>query len=241
MIVWGGRDGVVRQNTGGRYNPSIDSWTATSTTGAPARRDTHTAIWTGSEMIIWGGENNNGSNLNTGGRYNPGTDSWTATSTTFAPTPRAVTAAVWTGSEMIVWGGFERRLVQHWREILPGRTGPGNPLQSVPATLAPITRCQQHLRTLPRTTPISLTTLSCQEAKRGMCSRSTLKERTSMARDLPIVSTSSSIATAEVFPEHGSIARSIDHSRKVAAPLRVNLPTPAVLTAGRIGSRFRPT
>src|SRR5882724_4055167 len=82
-----------------------DSWTATSTTSAPAARDSHTAVWTGSEMIVWGGAGSSGV-LNTGGRYNPGTDSWTATSTTSAPAAREVHTAVWTGSEMIVWGGF---------------------------------------------------------------------------------------------------------------------------------------
>jgi hypothetical protein len=34
-----------------------DTWTATSTTNAPAGRSTHTAVWTGSEMIVWGGWN----------------------------------------------------------------------------------------------------------------------------------------------------------------------------------------
>src|SRR5438132_850813 len=90
-------------------SPSIactdDSWTATSTTSAPAARELHTAVWTGSEMIVWGGLGS-GSGLNTGGRYNPGTDSWTATSTTSAPAARELHTAVWTGSEMIVWGGF---------------------------------------------------------------------------------------------------------------------------------------
>src|SRR5437899_6290546 len=42
-------------------SPSVgctdDTWTATSTTNAPAARDTHTAVWTGSEMIVWGGWN----------------------------------------------------------------------------------------------------------------------------------------------------------------------------------------
>src|SRR5205814_979039 len=81
-----------------------DTWTATSLTNAPAVRDYHTAIRTGSEMIVWGGFN--GSNVfNTGGRYNPGTDSWTATSTTNAPADRERHTAVWTGTEMIVWGG----------------------------------------------------------------------------------------------------------------------------------------
>src|SRR5438046_5936345 len=79
-----------------------DTWTATSTTNAPTARHDHTAVWTGSEMIVWGG-----SNLNTGGRNNPGTDSWTATSTTNAPTARHGHTAVWTDSEMIVWRGID--------------------------------------------------------------------------------------------------------------------------------------
>src|SRR5262249_13958835 len=32
-----------------------DTWTATSTINAPAARELHTAVWTGSEMIVWGG------------------------------------------------------------------------------------------------------------------------------------------------------------------------------------------
>ena len=32
-----------------------DTWTATSTTDAPDARYNHTAVWTGSEMIVWGG------------------------------------------------------------------------------------------------------------------------------------------------------------------------------------------
>ena len=103
MIIWGGTDGLHNLNTGGRYNPSTDSWTATSTTNAPSGRGSFTAVWTGSEMIIWGGVSS--SDLNTGGRYNPSTDSWTATSTANAPSARESHTAVWTGSEMIVWGG----------------------------------------------------------------------------------------------------------------------------------------
>jgi N-acetylneuraminic acid mutarotase len=90
-------------------NPSSictdDTWTPTSITNAPSSRDFHTAVWTGSEMIVWGGFD--GNELNTGGRYSPSTDSWTATSTTNTPTAREYHTAVWTGSEMIVWGGLE--------------------------------------------------------------------------------------------------------------------------------------
>ena len=79
-----------------------DTWGATTIANAPDRRSFHTAVWTGSEMIVWGGF----SVANTGGRYNPSTDSWTATSLTNAPSYRYGHTAVWTGTEMIVWGGI---------------------------------------------------------------------------------------------------------------------------------------
>ena len=60
--------GANALNTGGRYYPDIDLWVATSTTNAPSGRFSHTAVWTGSEMVVWGGRNSNGP-LNTGGRY----------------------------------------------------------------------------------------------------------------------------------------------------------------------------
>jgi hypothetical protein len=41
MIVWGGATNTDYLNTGGRYNPSTDSWTATSTTNAPSARSYH--------------------------------------------------------------------------------------------------------------------------------------------------------------------------------------------------------
>jgi N-acetylneuraminic acid mutarotase len=81
-----------------------DTWTGTTINNAPGLRDSHTAVWTGSEMIVWGGAQDL-LFLNTGGRYNPSTDTWVATSTANAPAARYQHTAVWTGSEMIVWGG----------------------------------------------------------------------------------------------------------------------------------------
>jgi N-acetylneuraminic acid mutarotase len=109
MIIWG--SGWQGDTSGGRYNPSTDTWAATSTTNAPEARSGQTAVWTGSEMIIWGGSAGGGLvppfYFITGGRYNPITDSWIATSTTNVPEGRAGHTAVWTGSEMDVWGGAE--------------------------------------------------------------------------------------------------------------------------------------
>jgi hypothetical protein len=100
MIVWGG--------TGGRYDPATDIWQPTSVTGAPGgSRSNYSAVWSGTEMIVWGGIANGSGGLNTGGRYNPLSDTWRPTSTNgHVPYPRGFQTAVWTGSEMIVWGGW---------------------------------------------------------------------------------------------------------------------------------------
>ena len=99
-----------------------DTWTATTTANAPVARDLHTAVWTGSEMIIWGGEYRYPTDLNTGGGYNPSTDSWTATSTTNAPDARHSHTAFWSGSEMIVWGGRLQSGGRYVRNHLPLRS-----------------------------------------------------------------------------------------------------------------------
>jgi N-acetylneuraminic acid mutarotase len=105
MIIWGGWGPLNRLNDGGRYNPAANSWTAVKTIGAPAPREAHTAVWTGSEMIIWGGSAT--SYFNDGGRYNPTADNWAATTTSGAPEGRYFHEAVWTGNEMIVWSGIK--------------------------------------------------------------------------------------------------------------------------------------
>ena len=91
--------------SGGGPPCTDDTWTATTIINAPDARGHHTAVWTGSEMIVWGGDIPPFTYFNTGGRYTPATDSWIATSTANAPAARTAHTAVWTGSEMIVWGG----------------------------------------------------------------------------------------------------------------------------------------
>jgi hypothetical protein len=107
MIVWGGNamDASGHLSDGAAYDPANDSWRPIATAGAPSGRATHTAVWTGTEMIVWGGVDANLSWTGTGGRYNPATDSWQATTIAGAPIGRNNHAAVWTGTRMIVWGG----------------------------------------------------------------------------------------------------------------------------------------
>jgi hypothetical protein len=86
-----------------------DPWEPTAADGAPAARAHHVAVWTGSRMIVWGGQTGAAptDNTNTGAIYDPETYSWTAMSTVNAPTARHDATAVWTGTVMIVWGGYD--------------------------------------------------------------------------------------------------------------------------------------
>src|SRR6516165_2750376 len=51
---------------------------------SPPARDRHTAVWTGKEMIVWGGFDA-ATYPTDGGCYNPATDSWVALPTNVAP------------------------------------------------------------------------------------------------------------------------------------------------------------
>jgi len=80
---------------------------AMSTINAPSSRRLNVAIWTGTEMIVWGGASPADQALDTGGRYDPMTDTWNPMSTENAPSPRVGMAYAWTGAELIVWGGVD--------------------------------------------------------------------------------------------------------------------------------------
>ncbi len=81
-----------------------DAWEPTPWKNAPIARANHVAVWTGSKMIVWGGETPGG-NTNTGGMLEVAGYKWEATSTSNAPTARRDAKAVWTGTSMVVWGG----------------------------------------------------------------------------------------------------------------------------------------
>ncbi len=144
MIVWGGTsfDGSSTfYDDGGRYDPTTDSWLATSTNNAPDARLTHSVVWTGDEMIVWGGGPSGAGNFyQTGGRYNPNTDSWIDTSITNAPSVRKYHSAIWTGTEMIIWGGYFSDGYQDFFNT-GGRYDPiNNTWQATSLTNAPIER-----------------------------------------------------------------------------------------------------
>ncbi len=80
-------------------------WSNGSTANAPAARFGHGAVWTGSQLIVWGGTLNGGAVSGVGAIYDPALNLWSPLSTLDDPTARSGHTAVWTGESMLVWGG----------------------------------------------------------------------------------------------------------------------------------------
>lgn len=80
-------------------------WTQVQPPGTPTARAAPTAVWTGYQVVVWGGVDATGATLDTGGRFTPSVNQWASVSTGNAPDARSLHTAVWTGSAMIVWGG----------------------------------------------------------------------------------------------------------------------------------------
>jgi N-acetylneuraminic acid mutarotase len=129
MIVWGGADvhiqgRTVFMNDGAAYDPATDAWTPISSAGAPSPRCAHAGVWTGSVMLVWGGDSSvefPDTPLGDGAAYDPATDTWHPIATANAPPACNHPTAVWTGSTMLVWGcgggGEYDPVTDTWRRI----------------------------------------------------------------------------------------------------------------------------
>lgn len=96
-------DGGTGASCDGAGNCKV--WVPMSTVNAPSARYNHTAVWTGTKMIIWGGYAKAGL-AGDGFSYDPVKDEWKAISAVNAPAARHDHEAIWTGTKMIVWGGY---------------------------------------------------------------------------------------------------------------------------------------
>lgn len=108
FLVWGGLGTSGALGTGARLPFTAGAipgaWSAMEPSGAPSARVGHTAVWTGTRMIVWGG--NTGSTFHgNGSAYDPTLNSWTPLPATGAPSPRSGHVAAWTGEEMLIVGG----------------------------------------------------------------------------------------------------------------------------------------
>ncbi|MGA2837119.1 MAG: hypothetical protein ABSF84_11035 [Acidimicrobiales bacterium] len=92
------------------YNPSTDTWRSLPPSGLAPRADA-IVVWTGRQLVVWGGRNSDfTATYGDGARLDPTTDTWSRLPP--APVPaRALATAAWSGREVLLWGGD---------------TGPGN-------------------------------------------------------------------------------------------------------------------
>jgi hypothetical protein len=107
-VVWGGQaaDGHQPVGDGAAYDSAADRWEVLPP--APiAGRIGASAVWTGREVLFWGGQGEPGNTLADGAAYDPAARRWR--SLPAAPIGgRSGHQAVWTGNEMVVWGGLGR-------------------------------------------------------------------------------------------------------------------------------------
>lgn len=123
LIVWGGENGINTPqvqgrvlNDGGMFDPAspegIDPWEPIG--GIIEPRSFHTAVWTGSVMIVWGGCSRNvpfmycSNYFDDGAVFNPQTKEWSKIEAEGTPpSPRMLHTAVWIPGRqmMVVWGG----------------------------------------------------------------------------------------------------------------------------------------
>lgn len=108
MIVWGGSansGASAPLNTGAIFDPKANAWQPLPTDNAPSARFGHTAVWTGSKMIVWGGTDGM-ARFADGATYDAPTKTWTRLPDVAMFGNRVEHTAVWTGSTMSIWGGF---------------------------------------------------------------------------------------------------------------------------------------
>lgn len=106
VIVWGGNGNSGFLNDGGELlfsNGVPSQWIAMSVANAPEGRQMHTAVWTGTAMLVWGGSD--GGALGDGGSFSVASNTWTTITTNNDPAARFSHAALWTGQEMLILDG----------------------------------------------------------------------------------------------------------------------------------------
>jgi hypothetical protein len=115
MLVYGNpippAAGVPSSQGGMRYDPATDSWRSFSRPAMPLADYYHEGVWSGSELILWGGcRAEPGTtyaicDVTAGARYNPTTDTWRSMSQSGAPSVGVTRALQWIGNRMFAWGG----------------------------------------------------------------------------------------------------------------------------------------
>lgn len=108
VFIWGGFNSTLalELDDGALYSPSLDRWRSVSTIGRPTPRSGNAAVWTGGEVVVFGGTCLDScmpiNNVGPGARYNPSTNRWAPMSTVNQPDPVGPYGGVWSGTEVLL-------------------------------------------------------------------------------------------------------------------------------------------
>jgi hypothetical protein len=105
MVVWGGAPDLDSDplTDGAAYDPAAGTWRPVPAAPLSPRYDA-TALWTGHEMVIFGGTSTDGDILADGAAWDPVANRWRVLpASPLGPRDGAVVA--WAGDRMVVWGG----------------------------------------------------------------------------------------------------------------------------------------
>jgi len=142
--VWTGDEAIFLETygepgpiLGQAYDPSSEDWRRVAR--APIDRGYGIVlVWTGDELIVWGGGNRDENRTSEGATYDPTSDTWRRIAD--APIGLNLASGVWTGREMVVFGSLlDRRnraatptsvgeafdpVTDTWRELPPSALSP---------------------------------------------------------------------------------------------------------------------
>jgi N-acetylneuraminic acid mutarotase len=131
MIVWGGSSRGRLFNDGAAYNPETSTWRQIAPAPIEGRTG-HTTVWTGDEMIVWGGCcEQRGDEFGDGAAYNPELNTWRMLPPAPIHARTGHTAVRGLGKRtMVIWGGhvFDKAFddgavydaeMDSWRKLPP--------------------------------------------------------------------------------------------------------------------------
>ena len=134
-VVWTGREALFFYAEGWKlkgvaYDPAIEAWRMLP--NAPLQpRFGAVYVWTGSDVIVWGGGRPKDHLAATGAAYDPAIDSWRAIAD--GPVGLNLASGMWTGNEMLVFGSL-----LDTRNLAQTRTSVGSAYDPIADTWRPL-------------------------------------------------------------------------------------------------------
>jgi hypothetical protein len=130
---------TLYQGLAEQFDPSTFAWSPLGASDPPDGRGRHSTVWTGSEMIVWGGARQidccDGivvvTPLQSGAIWTESSNTWRPMSIDSSPEETLDTPAVWTGMEMLIWNPPATARYDPGTDSWAPLTVPGGPIADI--------------------------------------------------------------------------------------------------------------